>query len=250
MKRGASHIDSHDELENSHKRRKNDEPKKMDVLANLQILSNSLRDIELNIQPMCYSTLGKLSLYYAISSITSVIPDVNILGYNATIGSQLIISCLKIIEIGSFLNQCLFDEKMVIAERNNNAKKISTYLPIINSSELNVDKITTDELCEVINSFRDFERQHPLPTDQHQFLKFLKQGCKIGSLLTLVKLGLDKEDCHIHIFEEADSRTHTRGRNSLLWLAAKKINTDTVSLPEDLHDDFKNILAKSKKYSF
>ena len=136
-------------------------------------------------------------------------------------------------------------------------KIVSDALEMIKLSTLHRHQPNTiNELHALTMSFHDFFKQiharfHPRQeADQVAFLQFLKAGAKINQLLTLVKLGASKEDCHIETFEEADARSQTRGSNSLLWLAAKAVNKHAIKLPQNTPQEIQEVVKASKKYSF
>ena len=106
------------------------------------------------------------------------------------------------------------------------------------------ENISVDEFVHLLRELWKFKRTHFMngaTKDQEYiaFLKHLKITLRKDELLSLVKIGADKVDCHIPFFEQMDANhagaTEIR---SLKWLAAKAVSAAPKGvkrvLPADL----------------
>ncbi len=84
------------------------------------------------------------------------------------------------------------------------------------------DKITFDQFKSLIQEIKTYDESHPRTANNDinfpDFVDWLKQNNKMDILLSLFKLGADKE-CNIETFEGMR-------RDSLQWLAARAINKE------------------------
>ncbi len=112
-----------------------------------------------------------------------------------------------------------------------------------------MNNITVSELNRLHVSFCNFRYTYGWDhqvNEEAAFMQYLKSTIKVDELFTLVKLGADKADCHMALFEKVDARfavnnsrtmDNVDATHSLLWLAAKTINEHSIKVPNNLSPD-------------
>ena len=100
------------------------------------------------------------------------------------------------------------------------------------SSELASKKVTQTELNNLgFALIRVFQKNPNLAPEQLfvSMLNDLEKNSQVDRLLSLAKLGADKDDCHIATFEESEAlKFNDLGASSLKWLASKAVTSNGV----------------------
>lgn len=140
----------------------------------------------------------------------------------------------------------------------------ASHQELVNNLNLFAKNVSAIELTRVIQLLNHFETQIEnagqildLNQDNHVnlFLQYLKQGCKIDALLTLNRLGADKEDCHIDVFAKVDAHEadvkFCKKVPSLQWLALNAIDKHNITpqsskMPEKVKEQITKIPAIRK----
>ncbi|MBN9288870.1 MAG: hypothetical protein BGO43_07980 [Gammaproteobacteria bacterium 39-13] len=126
-----------------------------------------------------------------------------------------------------------------------------------------IKKVTYQELIVLINQltqFRYLNLEHQIAFDPNneshirEFLKFLRQACRVNVLNTLVKLGLPKTESGIETFEKVDATSAGIEKlNSLKYLTAQYLthhdcpNDKKIKVPQEINTILNN--QNLKKYT-